>query len=48
MVVTWAGVIGGKLLFSVALPNSFDLFAVASIAIGLSLVPIALTSSGSF
>jgi len=45
MVATWLGVIGGKLLFSIALPNSFDLFAVASIAIGLSLVPIALTTA---
>jgi MFS family permease len=43
MAATWIGVIGGKMLFSVAPPDVFHLFAVASMAVGLSLVPIALT-----
>jgi MFS family permease len=43
MVVTWLGVISGKMLFSVSLSDDFHLFALASVAVGLSLVPIALT-----
>ena len=45
MVVTWVGVIGGKMLFSAAPADASDLFLVTSIAVGLSLVPISLTAS---
>lgn len=44
MVATWIGVIGGKMLFSLATADAFDLFALAAIAVALSLVPIALTT----
>lgn len=43
MIATWLGVIVGKMLFATMLPEGFDMFAVVSIAVGLSLVPIALT-----
>jgi MFS family permease len=44
MAATWFGVVGGNLLFSIPFPDAFYLFAVASIAISISLVPIALTT----
>jgi len=44
MAVTWFGVVSGNLLFSIPFPDAFYLFAVASIAISISLVPIALTT----
>ena len=43
MVATWMGVISGKLVFSLAPPETFELFSIAAIVIGLSLVPITLT-----
>ncbi len=44
MICTWLGVVGGKLLFSTEVLDGFPLFAVTSVAIALSLVPIALTN----
>jgi MFS family permease len=44
MVAGWFGIVGGNLLFSVDAPTAFSLFALASIAISISLVPIALTT----
>lgn len=44
MVAGWFGIVGGNLLFSVDSPTAFSLFALASIAISVSLVPIALTT----
>ena len=44
MVATWVGVIGGKLLFALASADAFHLFALASILVGLSLAPLALTN----
>jgi MFS family permease len=44
MVAGWLGIVGGNLLFSVDSPTAFSLFALASIAISISLVPIALTT----
>jgi MFS family permease len=41
---TWFGVVSGNLLFSLPSPGDFHLFALASIAISISLVPIALTT----
>lgn len=41
---TWFGVVGGNLLFSLPSQDAFSLFALASIAISISLVPIALTT----
>jgi MFS family permease len=41
---TWFGVVGGNLLFSLPFPDAFQLFALASIAISISLVPITLTT----
>ncbi|MEZ5785718.1 MAG: MFS transporter [Xanthobacteraceae bacterium] len=41
---TWVGVVGGNLLFSLPSPDAFSLFALASIAISISLVPITLTT----
>lgn len=45
MAATWVGVIGGKLLFALASAEAFHLFALASILVGLSLVPLALTNT---
>jgi MFS family permease len=44
MLATWFGVIFGKLVYSVALPDAFHLFALASIAVGLSMVPLTMTN----
>lgn len=44
MVAGWFGIVGGNLLFSVDSPTAFSLFALASIAISVSLVPVALTT----
>jgi MFS family permease len=45
MVITWLGLIGGKMMFSIAPPSDFLLFSLASIALSLSLVPVALTTA---
>jgi MFS family permease len=44
MVAGWFGMVGGNLLFALDAPTGFPLFALASIAICVSLVPIALTT----
>lgn len=44
MVSGWVGIVGGNLVFSANLPTAFSFFALASIAISVSLVPIALTT----
>ena len=44
MLACWFGIVGGNLLFAVDSPTAFSLFALASIAISVSLVPIALTT----
>jgi MFS family permease len=44
MIAGWSGTVGGNLLFSVDAPTAFSLFALASIAISVALVPIALTT----
>jgi len=44
MAATWFGIVAGQLLFSVPSEGAFQLFAVVSIAISLSLVPITLTT----
>ena len=45
MIATWAGVVGGKLLFPLAPADGFVLFALACMLIALSLVPVALTAA---
>jgi MFS family permease len=42
--VTWFGFVGGNLLFAFPSTDAFHLFALGSIAISISLVPIALTT----
>lgn len=44
MAATWFGIVGGQLLFAIPYPDAFQLFAFVSIAVSLSLVPIALTT----
>jgi MFS family permease len=44
MIITWLGLIGGKMMFSIAPPDDFLLFSLASVALSLSLVPVALTT----
>jgi MFS family permease len=44
MAATWFGIVGGQLLFAVPYPEAFQLFALVSIAISLSLVPVTLTT----
>jgi MFS family permease len=44
MAATWFGIVGGQLLFSIPNSQSFQLFALVSIAVCLSLVPVTLTT----
>jgi MFS family permease len=44
MIATWLGVIGGKMLFPLAPPDAYQLFSFAAMAIGVSIIPVALTT----
>jgi len=44
MAATWVGIVGGQLLFAIPYSQSFQLFALVSIAVCLSLVPVTLTT----
>jgi len=44
MLATWLGVICGKLLYTIAMPETFHLFALVSIAVALSMVPLTVTN----
>ncbi|MDG4648192.1 MFS transporter [Roseibacterium sp. SDUM158017] len=44
MLATWIGVIVGKLVYPLAAPDTFELFALASIAIALSMIPLTVTN----
>lgn len=44
MFATWVGVIGGKLLYSAIPTDAFVLFALVSMAVGLSMVPLTITN----
>jgi MFS family permease len=44
MIATWLGVVAGKMVFPLASPDAYQLFSFAAIAIGLSIVPVTLTT----
>ena len=44
MAATWLGIVAGQLMFAIPYSASFQLFALVSIAVCLSLVPVTLTT----